>query len=83
MLAVVLSLPCGKETFDGDVFIHVFPVDAYAAADESPATALFRGCLAQARKPLQRNRYLTRVRQHDMKMVLCEGDFNCEGFNLN
>jgi hypothetical protein len=52
---------CREQAFDGDVLVHVLPMEANSTTDEPPPPALLGRSLLKAWEPCQRHRYLPAI----------------------
>ena len=62
------------QTAQRNIFIHFVPVDSDPGADQTPIRPLGRCRPKQTRKPLQRCRHPTRIRQREDQLVILESD---------
>lgn len=64
------ALPEAEQIFDRDVLVDRFPANAEPAADKPPRLPLLRRGILKPRKPRQRNRDGTPIRERDPQRVV-------------
>jgi hypothetical protein len=72
-IQVLLNL---EQTFDRDVFINAFPMDANPTAYEAPILSLFRRGFLKAWEPGNRDGNLASIRQYNPEHIRREGHVN-------
>ncbi len=71
-----------KKALDGNIFVHIRPVDAQAAADEFPLVAGAGGCFLQTREEVERNRKLAPIGKRDAEASRREAHTDRNGLEL-
>jgi len=54
-----------EKALDGDIFVEIWPMNAFATADKTPVLARFLRSISQSREPLNRNRQIAPILQDD------------------
>ena len=65
-----------QKPLNRNVFVDIFPMNAYTVADKAPILPFCGGGIFDSRTPFKRHGYLSAVSQNHTKVIVAETDVN-------